>query len=114
MSLTRADLVQILRNANFHLDYESGEIYYDGERVGDIAGDAVWLCDFQPSVVGLSYLQVHKTIIGASTIDAVRMLYEQISNFLDTPRRYEEYCRQYKIDNIKKYFKSMSAKELHQ
>lgn len=114
MSLTRDDLLQILRNENFCLDYSINEIYYDGERVGDIAADAVWLCDFQPSLVGLSYLQVHKTIINANIIDSDRRLYEQIANFLDTPRRYEEYCRQYKLDNVKKYFKSMSAKELHQ
>lgn len=112
--MTRDDLLQILRNENFDFDYELNEICYKGERVGDFAGDAVWLCDFQPSVVGLSYIQVHKTIINANAIDAVRRLYEQIANFLDTPRRYEEYCRQYRIDNVKKYFKSMSAKELHQ
>ena len=99
------DLFHILHENGFMLDHGADEIYYCGELVGDFAGDCVWLCDFQPSLIGMTYQQVHKTIINVNNIEAERRLREQILNFLDTPRRYEEHCRREKLSSIRNYFK---------
>ena len=104
--MTLDEALQILESYGFTYDKTINEIYYQGERVGDFAGNALWLCDFQPSLINFSYQQVHKTIITCSAEDSERRLREQIANLLDTPRRYEEFCRKEKIDNVKKYFKN--------
>lgn len=97
-------LFKMLREHGFTIDHTIREIYYKGERVGDFAGNVIWLCDFQPSLISMTYQQVHRTIINFNSIEAERRLREQILNFLDTPRRYEEHCRREKIENMKKYF----------
>lgn len=102
--MTMDEALQILIDNGFTYDKSINEIYYDHERVGDLAGNVLWLCDFQPSLINFSYLQVHKTIINCVAVDSERRLREQIANLLDTPRRYEEFCRKERIDNIKKYF----------
>jgi hypothetical protein len=104
--MTMDEALQILLDYGFTYDMTINEIYYHGERVGDFAGNAIWLCDFQPSLINFSYLQVHKTIITCSAEDSERRLREQIANLLDTPRRYEEFCRKERIENMKKYFKN--------
>ena len=104
--MTMDEGLQILLDYGFTYDKTINEIYYHGERVGDLAGNVIWLCDFQPSLINFSYWQVHRTIITCSADDSELRLREQIVNLLDTPRRYEEFCRNEKIDNMKKYFKN--------
>ena len=104
--MTMDEALQILLDNGFTYDKSINEIYYHGERIGDFAGNALWLCDFQPSLISFSYLQVHKTIITCSADGSELRLREQIANLLDTPRRYEEFCRKERIDNVKKYFKN--------
>ena len=102
--MTMDEALQILIDNGFTYDRTINEIYYSGERVGDFAWNALWLCDFQPSLINFSYKQVHKTIITCSADDSERRLREQIANLLDTPRRYEEFCRKERVENVKKYF----------
>lgn len=102
--MTLDEALQILIDNGFSFDRTIDEIYYHDERVGDFAGNCLWLCDFQPSLINFSYLQVHKTIVNCVTEGAEQRLREQIANLLDTPRRYEEFCRKERIENIKKYF----------
>lgn len=102
--MTMEEAFEILIDYGFTYDKTINEIYYEGERVGYYAGNCLWLCDFQPSLIGFSYLQVHKTIINCVSINAELRLREQIANLLDTPRRYEEFCRKKRLENIKKYF----------
>ena len=104
--MTMDEALQMLLDNGLTYDRTINEIYYDGERVGDFAGYCLWLCDFQPSLINLSFLQVHKTIITCSSEGSELRLREQIANLLDTPRRYEEFCRKERIENLKKYFKN--------
>lgn len=107
--MTMDEALQILLDNGFTYDKSINEIYYDGDRVGDFAGNVIWLCDFQPSLINFSYQQVHRTIINCVTEDSERRLREQIANLLDTPRRYEEFCRKEGIDNVKKYFEDRAT-----
>lgn len=91
--MTMEEALQILWKHGFMYDRTINEIYYQGERVGDFAGDCIWLCDLQPSLVNFSYLQVNRPIINCNAENSERRLREQIANLMDTPRRYEEYCR---------------------
>ncbi len=102
--MTMDEALQMLLDNEFTYDRTINQIYYDDERVGELAGNVLWLCDFQPSLINLSFLQVHKTIINCVAEDSERRLREQIANLLDTPRRYEEFCQNEKIGNMKKYF----------
>lgn len=102
--MTMDEALQILIDNGFTYDRTINEIYYSGERVGDFAGNCLWLCDFQPSLINFSYLQAHKTIINCVAENSEQRLREQIANLLDTPRRYEEFCRKERIENMKKYF----------
>lgn len=104
--MTMDEALQILIDYGFTYDKTIKAIYYYGECVGDFAGNCLWLCDFQPSLINLSYLQVHKTIINCVAVDAELRLREQIANLLD---RYEERCRKERIDNIKKYFEDRAT-----
>lgn len=102
--MTMDEALQILIDNGFTYDRTINEIYYHGERVGDFGGGVIWMCDFQPSLIDFSYLQVRKIIINCVAEDSERRLREQIANLLDTPRRYEEFCRKERIENMKKYF----------
>lgn len=104
--MTMDEGLQILLDYGFTYDKTINEIYYHSERVGDFGGNCLWLCDFQPSLINFSYQQVHRTIINCVAEDSERRLREQIANLLDTPRRYEEFCRKERIANVKKYFKN--------
>lgn len=109
--MTMREALQILLDNGFTMDRTINEIYYQGERVGDFAGDCIWLCDFQPSLINLSYLQVNKPIINCNAENSERRLREQIANLMDTPRRYEEYCRKERIETVKKYFEDKRVEE---
>lgn len=108
--ITTRDAVMILDRNGLRISSASqsyGEIMYNGERVGTLYADEVYI----PSMIDGDYESVNKTIININGKDTVERLETQIDRLYDTPRRWEEHLRESRLNRVRKYFQDRKDAE---
>ena len=80
-------------------------IWYKTDRVGDIEGALLTLADYIPSMIGIDYQTVNKTIVNINHVDAKERILDQIVRLHETQKRWEEHLRTSRIERMRKYFK---------
>ena len=104
------DLKRILKRNNIILEEDKLYILREGsmmpDHIGDIVRDIVYIADYIPAVVGLTYDEVTKSLTLFGSPRAEYRIQALIDDLRISADRYEEKIRNEKLEIVKQYFRA--------
>ena len=112
--ITSRDAVIILDKNGFHVPnaglYQFGEITYNGERVGTLYNDEIYLASEFPHLRNQTYQASKKQgVVKLSSRTARSDLEYCIQVLFKSPAAFEEEIRAKRVYNVQRYFKKKKA-----
>lgn len=111
--MTIKEALAVLERHNIHrgiYDTTHLVIHHDDgtcEQIGEIytGQQAIYIADYIPSEIGLTYEKVHKTLTMLTAPRAHIRLEDILNDLPISAQRYEESLRRERIENLHEYFK---------
>ena len=105
--MTLAETKEILKWHGFDVADNVPYVWYRDDQVGVFSEEILTLADYIPSMIGVDYRSVNKTIININHVDAKERILVQIVRLYETQKRWEEHLRTSRIERMRKYFNKL-------